>query len=411
MTKEAPRAADHETEVVIAGGGLVGLLLGHALAGAGIETMVIDPEPPAQQLGAAFDGRVSSIALGSKRVLEGIGLWAGLAPEAEPILEIRVSDGAAPLFLHYDHRAVGPEPLGFIVPNQRIRRALDELVGRSKHLHRLAPASVVALEHEPASVLARLEDGRIIRARLAVGADGRRSRIREGAGIGTQEWRYEQTGIVCTVGHERPHRGIAHERFLPAGPFAILPLQGRRSSIVWTERAALAPGLLALSDDAFLAELGQRFGDFLGTLALEGGRWSYPLALTHAEHYVGRRLALIGDAAHAIHPIAGQGYNLGIRDVAALAELVVDAHRLGLDFGAADVLARYQRWRRFDTLSLIAVTDGLNRLFSTASPSVQLIRDLGLATINQVPPLKRFFMRHAMGTVGDLPRLARGLPL
>ena len=255
---------------------------------------------------------------------------------------------------------------------------------------------------------AALSDGRQIRARLVAAADGRESPLRRAAGIRTVEWRYPQTGIVTTVRHQRPHNGIAVEHFMRAGPFAILPMTGNRSSIVWTERAELAPRLVALSDAAFSAELAARFGDFLGTVEPIGPRWTYPLTLLLAERYVATRLALVGEAAHTIHPIAGQGLNLGIRDVAALAELVIDARRLGLDIGDESVLLRYQQWRRFDALALVAVTDGLNRLFSNSLPPVQLARDVGLAAVNRFPPLKRLLMRDAMGIAGDLPRLVRG---
>ena len=398
-------------DVVIVGGGLVGLTLGTALAGAGIETVVVDGTPPARLKDAAFDGRVSSIALGSKRMLDGIGLWPAIADAAQPILEIRVSDGDAPLFLHYDHRAMGSDPLGFIVENRAIRAALIERAAALATLRHLAPASVEALQHSDGAVEARLADGGSVRARLAVAADGAGSRLRAAAGIETVRWSYEQVGIVCTVAHERPHRGIAHERFLPAGPFAILPMTGNRSSLVWTERAAFAPALLEATPAVFARELGTRFGDFLGALEPVGPRWSYPLSLTHARRYVAPRLALAGDAAHAIHPLAGQGFNLGIRDAAVLAELVVDRARLGLDIGGDDVLTHYQRRRRFDSVVLIGVTDGLNRLFSNDSQGLRLIRDLGIAAVNEMPPLKRFFMRHAMGLAGDLPRLVRGEPL
>jgi len=235
--------------------------------------------------------------------------------------------------------------------------------------------------------------------------------LRRAAGIGTVEWRYRQTGIVTTVRHEHPHLGIAVEHFLPAGPFAILPMTGNRSSIVWTEDADLAPHLLALPDAEFAAELGTRFGDFLGAVEPVGPRWSYPLALMQAERYAGRRLALVGEAAHVIHPIAGQGLNIGIRDIAALAEIVIDARRLGLDIGEPSLLERYERWRRTDALSLAAVTDGLNRLFSNMVAPVKLARDVGLAMVNGLPPLKRLLMQHAMGLLGDRPRLAKGEPL
>jgi 2-octaprenyl-6-methoxyphenol hydroxylase len=239
-------------------------------------------------------------------------------------------------------------------------------------------------------------------------ADGKDSPLRQAAGIRTVEWRYRQVGIVTTVAHERPHAGIAIEHFLPAGPFAILPMTGNRSSIVWTEDAALAPQLIALPDPDFAAELRARFGDFLGAIAPVGPRWSYPLSLMQAERYTARRLALVGEAAHVIHPIAGQGLNVGIRDIAALAEAIIDARRLGLDIGDDIVLERYQRWRRLDAVLLAGVTDGLNRLFSNAIAPVKLARDLGLAAVNRMPPLKRLLMSHAMGTLGDRPRLARG---
>jgi 2-octaprenyl-6-methoxyphenol hydroxylase len=259
--------------------------------------------------------------------------------------------------------------------------------------------------------VAYLADGSILRGALVAACDGRNSPLRRAAGIETLEWTYPQISIVCTVRHEKPHLGVAVEHFLPAGPFAILPMTERRSSIVWTERADLAPRLLALDAAGFAAELGRRFGDFLGALEVVGPRFSYALSLLHAERYAAPRLALVGDAAHVIHPIAGQGLNLGIRDVAVLAELVVDARRLGLDIADQGVLERYERWRRFDNVMLAAVTDGLNRLFSNAVPPVKLARDMGLAMVDRLPPVKRLLMRHAMGTVGELPRLVRGEPL
>jgi len=406
------QADDIAVEVLVVGGGMVGLALGCALAGAGVTVAVVDRADPASLTEVGFDGRVSAIAHGSRRVLESIGVWRGLEALAQPIEEIRVSDGDSPFFLHYDHREVGDAPLGHIVENRHTRMALHAAAAtHGDRLRLIAPATVAALDRAMTGVLARLDDGRRITARLAIAAEGRRSPLREAAVIAVTAWRYPQTAIVCTVGHERPHRGIAHERFLPAGPFAILPMTGDRSSLVWTERAALAPAILALDDAEFLDELERRFGDFLGRIEVIGGRFSYPLGLQIAERQVDRRLALVGDAAHVIHPIAGQGLNLGLRDVAALAEVLVDARRLGLDLGADDVLADYPRWRRFDTLVLAVVTDGLNRLFSNDIAPLRLARDLGLAAVNRTPPLRRLFMRHAMGVVGTLPRLARGLPL
>jgi len=420
---ERPHAAENlQADVAIAGGGMVGMTLAAALATAGLSVAVIDAEAPAAMIAAAFDGRSSAIAMGSQQVLAGIGAWPAMAAAAQPILDIRVSDGDAAggvsrLFLHYDHRDLAARgrdapPFGFIVENRVTRRALLQRLPHLPTLTHLAPARVVSVDRTADKVVMVLDDGRRVAARLAVAADGRASPMRAAAGIRVTEWAYAQTGIVCTVAHEKPHGGVAHEHFLPAGPFAMLPMVDddgmHRSSIVWTERRELAPAMMALDDSAFAAEIERRFGPSLGRLTPIGGRFAYPLTLVHAERYVDRRLALLGDAAHAIHPIAGQGLNLGLRDVAALAETIVDAHRLGLDIGDALVLERYQAWRRFDNMTLLAVTDGLNRLFSNDIAPLRLARDLGLAAVDRLPPLKRLFMRHAMGLVGDLPRLMRG---
>lgn len=396
-----------ETEVAIVGGGMVGLALAVALAEAGFDVTVLDARSSAVRRDTAFDGRASAIAAASARMLDRLGLWPALEPKAQPILEIRVSDGDSPLHLHYDHADVGEGPLGYMVENRHLIAALHARAETLGSIRLIAPAAVTALRHEPGGVVLGWSDDTLA-ARLVVAADGRESPLRALAGIKATRRGYDQTGLVCTVDHERPHRGIAHERFLPAGPFAILPLTGNRASLVWTERADLAPRLMALDDAAFLEELAWRFGDFLGRLALEGPRWSYPLSLVQAERIVGPRLALIGDAAHAIHPIAGQGFNLGLRDVATLAEVLAEARSVGLDAGDGGALARYQRWRRTDTMVLATVTDGLNRLFSTDAPPVRFARDLGLAAVDRLPPLKRLFMRHAMGTLGTLPALLKG---
>lgn len=395
-------------EVAVAGGGLSGLAIAIACASAGIEVAVIDREDPAKMLAVPYDGRTTAVAFGSQRVLAGIGVWAALAAEAEPIREIRVADGGSPLFLHYDHREIGKEPFGYIVENRLLRRALVMRARALPSLSLLAPLAVERAVHNAESAELTLSDGREIRADLIIGADGRHSPLREAAGIRTFGTNYHQTALVCTVRHEKPHEGVAVEHFRHSGPFAILPMKGNRSSIVWTERSTDAPALLALDQKRFTRELARRFGDHLGALEIEGARWSYPLTLLHAERYTAPRLALIGDAAHVIHPIAGQGWNLGVRDIATLAELIVDAWRLGLDVGSTEILRRYESWRRFDIMTLIAVTDGLNRLFSNEVPPVRRLRDLGLGAVQRLPPVKRFFMRHAMGAIGDLPRLARG---
>ncbi len=395
-------------DVLIVGGGPVGGTLACALSAAGMEVIAVDQADPAAGLDAGFDGRASSIALGSQRILDALGLWAGMEPHAAPIRHIRVSEGDSPLFLHYDERDTGGPPFGYMVENRFIRKALFDRIPTLDTVRLLAPARVNGLERTGSGVEARLADGRGISARLIVGADGRASGVRAGAGIRVTGWPYRQTAIVCTVAHERPHDFVAHEHFLAAGPFAVLPLPGNRSSIVWTERKDLAPAIMALDEAEFLAELERRFGDYLGRLTVVGPRWSYPLSLQHAETAIALRLALVGDAAHAMHPIAGQGLNMGLRDVAALTEVLAEARRLGLDIGAGTVLERFQRWRRFDNTLMLAMTDGLNRLFSNTIGPVRLARGLGLAAVNRMPPLKRLFVRSAMGLAGRLPRLMQG---
>lgn len=303
--------------------------------------------------------------------------------------------------------------MGWIIENRMLRRALHARAGELRGLTLIAPASLDEAERREEGVTAYLSDGRRLKAPLLIAAEGRNSPLRKSAGISVTTWNYPQCGIVCTIYHEYDHAGTAHEHFLPAGPFALLPLPddelGRhRSSIVWTEKRGLVANFMALDDYGFAREIQRRFGYGLGEIKVEGHRWSYPLSLMHAERYHDRRLVVVGDAAHGIHPIAGQGFNLGLRDVAALAECVVDARRLGLDIGSEPVLARYQRWRRFDNVVMLAATDGLNRLFSNDLPPVRLARGLGMGVVNRFGPARRFFMRHAMGMVGDLPRLIRG---
>ena len=387
---------------------MAGMSLATALGDAGIDTVVIEPLSPDAMTDRGFDGRTTAIAAGSRAALDAMGVWERIGGSAEPILEIRISDGHSPLFLHYDHRLLGDEALGHIVENRVLRRALLDRLAGLPSVTLLTGRRVKRIEHCAAGAEIETDDGQKIRASLIVATDGRASPTRKTAGIDVVSWSYGQTGIVCTVAHERDHRGIAQERFLPAGPFAILPMTEQRSSIVWTERAELAPRLLALDRPAFTAELTRRFGDYLGALETVGPVFSYPLGLLHAKRYIAPRLALAGDAAHAIHPIAGQGLNIGLRDIAALAELIVDALRLGLDPGSPVTLDRYERWRRFDNSMMLAATDGLNRLFSNDSAALQLARDLGLAAVDRLPAVKGLFMRHAMGQLGDVPRLVRG---
>lgn len=402
--------AHHDADVLIVGGGLTGAALGCALAQGGFSVVVVDAQAPEAGLDSGFDGRASAIAAGSARILDSIGVWPALAGRAEAIREIRVSDGDSRLFLHFDHAELGAGPLGYMVENRHLRRALRESARAAPGLVWLAPRRVAALTRE-AAVRATLDDGATVAARLVAAADGKRSPTRARAGIPVRRRAYGQTAIVCTVRHERPHNGIAQERFLPAGPFAILPLGGDRASLVWTERADLGAVLAALPDDAFLAEIRARFTGYLGALALAGPRSSYPLELVRARRMTDRRLALAGDAAHAIHPIAGQGLNLGLRDVAALAGLAGESALLGLDVGAGHTLARYERHRRADSLAMILATDGLNRLFADERAPVAAARRLGLAAVNRLAPLKRRLMRHAMGLTGEPGALPRPNPL
>lgn len=414
MTASHAKAKSLDVDVLVIGGGLAGGTLSLALAQNGFRVATVDKEDMAGWVDQGFDGRASAIALSSQQVLAGVGIWDVIKDETAPIKDIRVADGESPLFLHYDSEQLGDEPFGYMVENRSIRKGLIDLVPKTKGLTYFAPNEVASLERNAEGVTANLADGSEIHARLVVGCDGRGSKTREDAGIRLTKWDYKQAGIVCTVEHERPHDFCAQEHFLPSGPFAILPLPGTaekpacRSSIVWTERADLWPIMMDLDDDDFTEELSLRFGDFLGDIKVVGPRFAYPLSLQYAETYLAERLVLVADAAHGMHPIAGQGLNMGLRDVAALAEVLVNARRGGQDIGSALVLDTYQQWRRFDNDLMLGVTDALVKLFSNDIEPLKLARDLGMAAVNQAPELKKFFMRHAMGTVGELPKLMRG---
>lgn len=396
------------TDVLIVGGGMIGLTQALALASAGLRSVVVERQEPSVLTAQDHDGRVATVSYGSAALFGQIGAWPHMADHAEPIEEIRVADNGAPLFLHFDHREVGDRPFGFTVENRYIRLALHRTLAEVAGVELIAPGELTNLERSPAGVRGELADGRTISAALAVGAEGRHSPLREGAGIRCLSWQYDQTAIVTTVSHEGGHGGIASELFLPAGPFALLPMRGNRSALIWTERSCDVPALLALDEAAFDAEIMERAGDHWGQIRCDAPRWSYPLGLQNAERYIDTRLALIGDAAHGMHPVAGQGLNLGIRDVAALAEILVDSARLGLDLGGGEALRRYQQWRRFDALTMLMMTDGLVRLFSNDITPVRLARVLGLGLINRIGPAKRFFERHAAAMTGDLPKLIRG---
>ncbi len=400
-------------DVTVVGGGIAGTTLAAILGGAGLKVALIERLAPSALEAPGYDGRTTAITFGSRRVLEGAGLWAPLAGHACPIADIRVADSASPLFLHFDSREVGDDPLGSIVENKLIRRALHARIAELDSVTQIAPATVSALESAGAVAQVTLADGRVVSSDLVVGADGRDSFIRQAAGIETVGWTYKQQAIVTIMGHERPHGNVAVENFLPAGPFASLPMIDtadgvHRSSIVWTETLENAPLYLKLTGDAFDAELQRRTGDWMGRVWEIGPRFSYPLQLRHAKRYVAPRVALIADAAHVIHPIAGQGLNLGMRDIALLAELLIGRRRAGLDLGDPMLLARYERERRVDNIAFSATTDILDRLFSNDIAPIRLARRAGLGAVNRVPPLRRFFMRRAMGAAGALSRLGRG---
>lgn len=394
-------------DTVIIGGGMVGMSLAVALAREGMRIAVVEKGSLPVQLEPSFDGRSTAVALGSKNIFEAMGVWQAMAAEAQPILDIRVSDGDAPFFLHYDHTEVGSKPFGFIVENRYIRHALHNAAKNYPNITLYENSALEGFEADNAGCTVRLKGGLSLRCQLVVGADGKQSQLRSLAGIKTLEWAYKQTAIVCTIVHENPHHGVAQERFLPAGPFAVLPMTHHRSSLVWVEPAERVGLYMELPEEEFVQEIAERTGDYLGAISVSGKRFAYPLSLMHAKTYIAPRLALIGDAAHAIHPLAGQGVNLGFRDVAVLTEVMSERFKLGLDIGGEEVLRHYQQWRRFDNITMLAVTDGLNRLFNLEMVPVRLARGLGMWAVGKIPPLKKFFMRHAMGLSGDVPRMTR----
>ncbi|WCE70612.1 FAD-dependent monooxygenase [Sulfitobacter faviae] len=407
---------DFDHDIAIIGGGLNGPALALALSRAGLRVAVIDAQPAQTFENAAFDGRAYALALTSVRLLEGIGIWPDIADDAQPMLEIKVTDGRAgtgpsSMFMHFDHAEIEEGPMGQMVEDRHLRRALLQAAAADPAITMMNDTRVTGQSVAPTGITLTLEGGKTLRARLAVGADGRGSGTAERAGIKRVAWSYGQTALVCVVDHEKPHHGIAHQFFMPPGPLAILPLTGNRSLIVWSEASANAAAINALPDAQYLEVLRPRFGSFLGELSLTGPRYSYPLGLSLAHSMTAPRVALLGDAAHGVHPIAGQGLNAGLRDVAALAEVIADAVRRGEDPGNDAVLARYQEWRRFDNASLALATDSFNRLFSNDNALLRLARDMGMAAINALPGLRRTFIREAAGLTGDLPRLMRGKPL
>jgi 2-octaprenyl-6-methoxyphenol hydroxylase len=405
----------NDADVLIAGGGFAGLTLAIALRQALGPSFAVVVADPALGMSHVNDERASAIVAAARRLFETIGVWQAVADDAQPILDMvvtdsRLNDAVRPVFLTFAGEIEPGEPFAHMIEN---RTLVDALEARAREVGVQLRAAAVKDLSRPVSdgghdICVRLSDGDEVSTHLLVAADGARSTIRTAVGIATHGWNYGQCAIVINVEHERDHEGRAEEHFLPAGPFAILPLKGRRSSIVWTEQARDAERIMALPDDAFHTELEQRFKLHLGAIKVVGARRVHPLGFFVARSFIADRIALVGDAAHIIHPIAGQGLNMGLKDVAALAEVVVDAARLGLDPGSESVLEQYQRWRRFDTMAMGFATDGLNRLFSNRSDLLRLARDVGLGMVERVPALKRLFIREAAGLAGEVPKLLRG---
>jgi 2-octaprenyl-6-methoxyphenol hydroxylase len=403
---------EHDCDIAIVGGGLNGPALALAAAQVGLRVIVLDATSHKPRKNAKFDGRAYALALASKRLMAAVGVWENVAQDAEPMLNIRVSDGrasvgASPFFMDFDHAELEEGPMGYMVEDRHLRYALQAAMQTSPLIEYRLATRVTGQSTGPEGVTLSLANNQKITTRLLVGADGRQSGTAARAGITYTGWQYGQTALVCAVEHDRPHGGVAHQFFMPAGPMAVLPLSARRSTVVWSEKTDSAAVIKTLDDAAFLDVLRPRFGDFLGDIALAGGRFSYPLEMMLAKSYIAPNLALIGDAAHGLHPIAGQGLNAGLRDVAALIQVLSEAKQRGEDFASQPVLARYQLWRRFDATALAVTTDGFNRLFSNDNPILRLGRDLGMGMLNAMPKVRRGILREAAGLTGDLPDLMR----
>lgn len=410
---QAPILRNMDTDIIIVGGGLNGPALALAAAQAGFSVTIIDTLPAEIRKDRDFDGRAYALALTSVRLLRGIHIWDRIADAAQPMLEIKVTDGRAgegpsPWMMHFDHAEIEEGPMGYLVEDRHLRLAFLEAMAADEKITHIAGETVINHDVNASSVKVTLANGTAITGRVLIGCDGRRSSVAERAGIKRTSWGYNQTAVVCAVAHEKPHGGIAHQFFMPGGPLAILPLTGNRSSIVWSEATTKATAMMTLDDAGFLAALRPAFGSFLGEISLTGKRFSYPLGLSLAQSFIADRVALVGDAAHGVHPIAGQGLNAGLRDVAALAQVLSEARARGEDIGGAQALARYQQWRRFDTATLALATDTFNRLFSNDNPLLRAARDLGMGLINKAPALRRSFIREAAGLTGDLPTLMKG---
>jgi 2-octaprenyl-6-methoxyphenol hydroxylase len=400
-------------DVIIFGGGLVGLALASALDSSGLSSIIVDPVDPAPRSDASFDGRTSAVSSSSMRMLQAIGVADHLSEPGCPIRRIAVADGLQPGSLHFDSE--DDEPLGFMHENRSLRAALHARAAAGKNIWPMWKSHVTAADRSDSGVAVSLKDGRRLSAPILVAADGRNSRTRESAGINVARWKYDHQAIVSVLRHERDHDHVAYEIFYPGGPFALLPMnddgERRRSAIVWSVPNEDAAGWLSLSDADFAAEAEAAMGGFLGKVEMLAPRSSFPLGFHHAAQITAQRLALVGDAAHAIHPIAGQGLNLGFRDVAALAEVLVEGARLGLDLGDKQLLERYQRWRSLDALSVAFATDTLTRIYGVPGKAASAVRRLGMGLVGRISPLRNRLMSEARGTSGELPLLLRGLPI
>jgi 2-octaprenyl-6-methoxyphenol hydroxylase len=398
-------------DVIILGGGLVGLTLAIALDRHGLSSIVVDPADPERTLAPAYDGRATAVASASWRMLEAIGVGERLEGEGCAIRSIRVSEGLEPGGILFDPPE-GDDPLGIMFENRRLRQVLRETAAEAERITLVMPASAAEVVRDGAGVRVALEDGRALTAPLLVGAEGRSSPTREAANIPLARWSYAHHAIVVTVAHEFHHENVAYEIFYPSGPFAILPmLPGTRSAVVWSVPAEDAPAFADLPERAIAAEIEKRMGGFLGRIEIAGPRWTYPLGFHHAATITDQRLALVGDAAHGIHPIAGQGLNLGFRDAAALTQVLVEGARLGLDLGDAQLLSRYERWRGLDTFMVAATTDALTRIYGVPGRTASAIRRFGMGLVQRIGPLRDQLMAEARGETGDLPLLLRGLPI
>ena len=403
----------NDTDIIIVGGGLIGSALAIALSSIGFDVTVIDRQSNKLTKSQNFDGRAYALSHASIRMLKVLGIWNYFKENAQPILDIKVSDGrvgegASDWFLHFDHQELEEGPMGHLIEDRYIREALKTDIEMSKQIKYIYNAEVISQNVKDTGVSLNLSDGQVLRTQLLVGCDGRNSKIAHWSNISHVGWNYNQTALVCALSHEKQHFGVAHQFFNPAGPLAILPLKGNKSSIVWTETKDRAKHINDMCDEDYLNALSPFIGSFLGSINLVGDRFSYPLGLSLADSFIAKRTVLVGDSAHGIHPLAGQGLNLGLKDIAALTEVLALAKRRGESFSSKQVLERYQKWRRFDTSAMAVATDSINKLFSNDNIILRSMRDIGLGSVNATPHLRRSFMRHAAGLSGDLPKLLQG---